>query len=431
MALEEIKTLLVGNPIMAAPDIGEPMLLYISATNQVVSAVLVVERESEGHKFQVQKLVYYVSEVLTPCKSRYLHYQKIAYTVFMACQKLRHYFQECSIIVASEVPLNYIINNRDAIGRIAKWVIELLPFEITYKPRQAIKSQVLADYIAEWTEAELPREYSAYSHWTMYFDGSKMLAGLGAGVILISRTGDTVRYVLQIMYTDSNNAAEYEALLHDLRMATSMGIQRLEVRGDSNLEISQVNGEFDAKDPKMAAYRNAVLRISARFEGLEFHHVARDSNQAADVLARMGAKRDPVPKNTFLERLFKPSVVWQDDVTGAPSDEPAHNASPKNEQDDQVISGSALEETPSAHEVMALIAPWTEPLLAYLTQHQLPKDKTEAQRIVHGSKVYKVHEGEHYKKSTTGVLQRCISEEEGRKLLVEIHAGMGVHHATV
>ena len=108
---------------------------------------------------------------------------------------------------------------------------------------------MLADFVAEWTEAELPKEYGTYSNWVMYFDGSKMLAGLGAGVILKSPTGDIVRYVLQIMYTDSNNAAEYEALLHGLRMAVSMGIQCLEVRGDSNLAISQINGEFDAKDP--------------------------------------------------------------------------------------------------------------------------------------------------------------------------------------
>ena len=109
----------------------------------------------------------------------------------------------------------------------------------------------------------------------MHFDGSKMLAGLGVGVVLTSPTGDTVQYVLQILYTDSNNAAEYEALLHGLRMAVSMGIQCLEVCGDSNLAISQINGDFDAKDPKIAAYRNAVLTMSARFEGLEFHHVAR------------------------------------------------------------------------------------------------------------------------------------------------------------
>src|SRR3954464_9801300 len=97
------------------------------------------------------------------------------------------------------------------------------------------------------------------------------------------------------MYTDSNNAAEYEALLHGLRMVVSMGIQRLEVRGDSNLAISKIKCEFDAKDAKMAAYRNVVLKMSARFEGLEFHHIARENNQAADVLARVGAKRDAVP----------------------------------------------------------------------------------------------------------------------------------------
>ena len=147
--LEEINALLASNPILAAPNVGEPMLLYISATHQLVSAVLVVEREQDGHKFPLQKPVYYVSTVLTPCKSQYPHYQKIAYAVFRASRKLRHYFQESSITVASEVPLNDIINNCGATGQIAKWAIELLPFDITYKPRRAIKSQVPADFVAE------------------------------------------------------------------------------------------------------------------------------------------------------------------------------------------------------------------------------------------------------------------------------------------
>ena len=81
-----------------------------------------------------------------------------------------------------------------------------------------------------------------------------------------------------------------------------MGIRCLEVRGDSNLAISQINGDFDAKDPKMAAYHNAVLKLSARFEGLEFHHVARGNNQAANILARIGAKRDAVPPPQHLFR---------------------------------------------------------------------------------------------------------------------------------
>ena len=78
---------------------------------------------------------------------------------------------------------------------------------------------------------------------------------------------------------------------------------------------------------------------------------------------------------------------------------------------------------------MAVIAPWTEPFLAYLTRQELTEDQNEARCIVRRSKAYRVHEGELYKKSTTGVLQRCISEEEGRNLLAEIHAGLGGHHA--
>ena len=78
---------------------------------------------------------------------------------------------------------------------------------------------------------------------------------------------------------------------------------------------------------------------------------------------------------------------------------------------------------------MAVIAPWTEPFLAYLTRQELPEDPNEAHCIVRRSKAYKIHEGELYKKSATGVLQRCISEEEGWQLLAEIDAGLGGHHA--
>ena len=120
----------------------------------------------------------------------------------------------------------------------------------------------------------------------------------------------------------------------------------------------------------MAAYRNVVLKISARFEGLEFHHVVRENNQAADILARISAKHDPVPPNIFLERLFKPSVVWEGE-TGNSSLE--LNITPNTEPSD-VIGGTATEITPSAHVIMATVTPWIEPFLAYLNRQELPED---------------------------------------------------------
>src|SRR3954467_14458273 len=124
----------------------------MAATNRVISIVVVVEGKEPGYEYGVQRPVYYVSKVLTESKQRYPHYQKISYGVFLASRKLRHYFQENPITVVSKAPLSDIINNSDTIGRVAKWGIELAAFEITNKIRDAIKSQALADFVADWTE---------------------------------------------------------------------------------------------------------------------------------------------------------------------------------------------------------------------------------------------------------------------------------------
>ena len=80
-AFAELKVLLSTEPVLAAPISKEPLLLYIVATGQVISTVLTVEREEEGKAYKVQRPVYYVSEVLTPSKQRYPHYQKLVYGI--------------------------------------------------------------------------------------------------------------------------------------------------------------------------------------------------------------------------------------------------------------------------------------------------------------------------------------------------------------
>jgi hypothetical protein len=116
------------------------MLLYIAATPRVISIVIVVERIEEGKELSVQRLVYYLSEVLTISKQNYPHYQKVAYGVYMAARKLKHYFEEHPITVVSTTPLSEIIGCKDSTGRVAKWEIELATHTIQYKPRTTIKS---------------------------------------------------------------------------------------------------------------------------------------------------------------------------------------------------------------------------------------------------------------------------------------------------
>jgi hypothetical protein len=155
-----------------------------------------MERTEEGKEMPVQRPVYYLSEVLTLSKQNYPHYQKVAYGVYMAAKKLKHYFEEHPIMVVSTTPLSDIIRCKDASGRVAKWAIELAAHTIQYKPRTIIKSQIIADFFANWESTSTYRRLQDSTYWRMHFDGSKLLGGLGAGVILTSPKGDKLQYVL-------------------------------------------------------------------------------------------------------------------------------------------------------------------------------------------------------------------------------------------
>jgi hypothetical protein len=153
----QLKKVLSTPPVLVAPKEKEPLLLYIAATHQVVSIVLVVERSEEGKAHGVQRPVYFLSEVLSPSKQRYPHYQKLAYSVFTTADKLCQYFAVHPIIVVNEAPLSNILNNPEATGCVSLWGIVLSPLDITYEKRKTIKSQVLPDFTAEWLELQNTR----------------------------------------------------------------------------------------------------------------------------------------------------------------------------------------------------------------------------------------------------------------------------------
>ena len=120
------------------------------------------------------------------------------------------------------------------------------------------------------------------------------------------------------------------------------------------------------------------LKCQLGSRGSNFTMWLEKHNQEVDVIARIGAKRDPVPPKIFLERLFKPSVIWEGESSNTSMDP---NTPPNSEPSD-TIGGSATEITSSTHEIMVVIAPWTEPFLAYFNRQQLPEDQNEARCIV-------------------------------------------------
>jgi ribonuclease HI len=284
------------------------LYLYVAATTQVVSAVIVVERTGEGHALPVQRPVYYVSEVLSDTKARYPQIQKLLYAVVLSRCKLQHYFEAHPVTVVSSFLLGEILRNPDAAGRIAKWSVELMGKMLAYAPRKAIKSQILADFIAEWTDTQVPPLQIQAKCWTLYFDGSVMKTGAGAGLLFISPLGEHMRYAVRLHFPASNNMAEYEALLCGLRIAIETGVKRLDLRGDSQLVIDQVMKNASCHDNKMEAYCNAVRALEGKFYDIELNHIPRRYNEEADELTKIAPGRITVPLNGFARDVAKLSV---------------------------------------------------------------------------------------------------------------------------
>jgi ribonuclease HI len=338
-------------------------------------------------------------------------------------RKLRHYFESHPVTLVSSFPLGEIIQCREASGRIAKWAVELMGETISFAPRKAIKSQVLADFLVEWVDTQLPTAPIQPKLWTMYFDRSLMKTGAGAGLLFISPLGKHVRYMLRLHFPASNNVAKYEALVNGLHIAIELGVRRLDARGDSQLTIDQVMKNSHCRDKKMEGYCDEVRRLEDKFHGLELNHVARRYNETADELTKIASGRTTVPPNVFSRDVYQPSVKLDD----AP------------EPDET----SAQPEVPSAAEGEVLriegqwngVAPnqnWQTRLLQYLLRGELPLDKAEARRLARRAKSFVLlgDEKELYHRNPSGILQRCISVAQGQELLQEIHSGACGHHAT-
>jgi hypothetical protein len=174
-AFASLKQHLSDLAILTSPDPSLPLLLYIAASPYAVGATLVQEQNREGTTRQCP--VYYVSEVLTASKCNMTEVEKISYAVVMASRKLRHYFEAFKVRVTSDRGLGELFRNPEAYVRITKWAAELSDYHIIFEPRTTIKSQVLADFIVDWTGPITQQDESAEKVWTIHCDGAWCHAG--------------------------------------------------------------------------------------------------------------------------------------------------------------------------------------------------------------------------------------------------------------
>jgi ribonuclease HI len=302
--LSELATLTSPNPLL-------PLLLYVAASPHAVSTTLVQEQDREGTTQQCA--VYYVSEVLMTSKCNMTELEKIAYAVVMASRKLRHYFEAFKVQVTSDRGLGELFRNPEASVRIAKWAAELSGYHITFEPRTAIKSQVLADFIVDWMGPITQPDAPAEKVWTIHCDGAWCHAGAGAAAVITSPTGVKHRHAAHLSFAlesdrCTNNVAEYEAIILGLRKLQALGVTTCIMKTDSKVVADQVKKDYAAKDPALMQYLTAVRSLERQFKGFTLQHVDRAKNEEADALAKASARGEALPSDVFYHVIGTPAV---------------------------------------------------------------------------------------------------------------------------
>ncbi|XP_056862280.1 uncharacterized protein LOC130509965 [Raphanus sativus] len=412
-AFVQLKQYLTTPPVLAKPDVGDVLSLYIAVSSAAVSSVLIKEDRGE------QRPIFYTSRRMTGPETRYPTLEKLALAVVDSARKLRPYFQSHSIEVLTDQPLRTVLQNPNRAGRLTKWAIELSELDITYKCRTAAKSQVLADFLVELTP-NLAQDLDIPSpNWILHVDGSSTSKGSGAGVQLQSPTGELIRQSFSFGFPASNNKAEYESLIAGLRLARAVKAKRLSAYCDSQLVASQFSGDYDARNDRMDAYLRVVQELAREFDFFELTKVPRGENVCADALAALGSKlHDQVKRTIPIHRIDRPSI-------DPPSDEnlpiaPIFATTRRSTTDLTDTEMPDHEDTP---------IDWRAEFLDYLIREELPKDKWAARRLKRRSAHYVVMNDELHRVTANKVLLKCIQGDEVRRVMAETHDGAGGNHS--
>ncbi|KAK8916007.1 hypothetical protein KSP39_PZI022731 [Platanthera zijinensis] len=290
--------------------------------------------------------------------------------------------KEVQRLTVTDHPLRRILEGVEHSGRLAKWSIELSEFDLSFVPRMAVKAQVVADFLVDYVVEVKEAETSPVVAWEMLVDGASGRNSFGGGMVLTSPEGTRIEQALRVHFTLTNNQAEYEAIIAGLRLARELGIQDIKVFTDSMLVAGHIRGEFEVREATLQLYLTRVKGIIGQFRSFSIQHVPREENTQADLLAKHG----PRAGGTTME-LFRPSI--------------------------------------EEGELMEVDHPrsWMDPITTYLMTGRLPEGELEKKHIRYKSAYYLLKEGVLYRKTLSGLLARCISEEEVERVLEEIHSG--------
>uniref|UniRef100_A0A2N9I5K6 Uncharacterized protein n=1 Tax=Fagus sylvatica TaxID=28930 RepID=A0A2N9I5K6_FAGSY len=296
---DKIKEYLLNPPILVPPTPGRPLILYLTVQEASMGCML-GQQDETGKKEQA---IYYLSKKFTEPETRYLLVEKTCCALAWASKKLRQYMLYYTTWLVSRMdPIKYIFEKPALTGKIARWQVLLSEFDILFVARKAIKGQAIADYLADYPseqlelmDSEFPDEdvmtvdEDNHGRWKLYFDGAANAVGSGIGAVLVSPKGQQTPIAVKLGFDCTNNMTEYEACIVGLQAALEFGAYELEVFGDSLLIVSQTNGEWQARDPKLIPYQRYISRLVPKFKYVTFTYTPRAHNHFADALATLAS----------------------------------------------------------------------------------------------------------------------------------------------
>ncbi|XP_019190497.1 PREDICTED: uncharacterized protein LOC109184956 [Ipomoea nil] len=413
-AFESIKSYLMKPPVLTAPVHGRPLILYISAQDCSVGALLAQENDKGK-----ENALYYLSRMMTPNELKYSPIEKLCLALVFAIKKLKHYFEAHTIRLVSKAnPVKYVMAKVVLSDRLARWYLLFQQFEIIYVPQKSVKGQALADFLAdhpipaEWELSDdLPDEdvlvIEALPPWKMYFDGASHREGAGAGVVFVTPEGEVLPYSFTLTEQCSNNVAEYQALILGLEIAADMKQLRINIYGDSKLIINQVLGLYEVKKAELVPYNNYAKILMQWLGDVTIEHVPRKENKQADALAALASTiTHPAARIQVCQRWVVPPIFNEDGSV------------------DETV------ELPTASVYDIGKDDWRQPLIDYLTDGKLPEDPRKRVDIKRRTPRFIYYKETLYRRSFDGIFLRCLGEEEALQAMQEVHSGVcGAHQS--
>ncbi|GKC61162.1 reverse transcriptase domain-containing protein [Tanacetum coccineum] len=325
--------------------------------------------------------------------------EKLVLSLVFTAKRLQRYFQAHLIAVITDQPIKQIILRPDVAERLQKWSVMLGEHNITYWPRTSVKGQILADFLVEKSDDNLPETPATdipQEPRTLFTNGSSCIDGSGAGLILTSPEGTEFTYALRFQFTASNNKAEYEALIVGLWIATQMGVHNVRVSVDSKLVANQVLGVYVAKEQNMIKYLEKVKSLVSGFASFSISQIPRSKNKKADALSKIASTSFAHLSKQVLVEILKEKSIHEEEVA------------------------TVVEEEGTT---------WMTSIIEYLKDGTLPGDRKEARKLHIKVRQYELLEGILYKRSFLKPWLRCVEPLQADYVIREIHEESCSMHA--